>query len=281
MENLFSLLDQEPEIRDHPDAKPVEIGEGAIEFRNVIFGYQPDRVILNDISFSVEPSHTVAIVGPTGSGKSTIGRLLFRFYEVGSGTITIDDQNISEVTQDSLRQTIGVVPQDTVLFNDTIYYNIRYAQPDSTEEKVHQAARTARIHDFITGLPANYDTRVGERGLKLSGGEKQRVAIARAVLKDPKIFFFDEATSALDSNTESEIQANLEKISKNRTTLIIAHRLSTVVTADQILVLDQGKIIERGTHHELLEQNGKYTHMWEEQEKEHSKNRHHRARAEI
>ena len=281
MENLFSLLDEKPEIRDHPNAIPVEIGRGAIEFRNVVFGYQSNRTILDNISFSVEPSHTVAIVGPTGSGKSTIGRLLFRFYEVNSGTITIDNQNIAEVTQDSLRKTMGVVPQDAVLFNDTIYYNIHYAQPESAEEKVYQAAQTAQIHDFISGLPENYDTRVGERGLKLSGGEKQRVAIARAVLKDPKIFFFDEATSALDSNTESEIQTNLERISKNRTTLIIAHRLSTIITADQILVLDKGKIIERGTHHELLETNGKYTRMWEEQERENSNNRHQWGQTEI
>ena len=225
-------------------------------------------MILKQVNFTLEPSQTVAIVGPTGSGKSTISRLLFRFYEAEAGNIRIDNQDISQVTQDSLRQAIGVVPQDTVLFNDTIYYNIRYAKPDAPAEAVYEAARTARIHEFITSLPAGYETRVGERGLKLSGGEKQRVAIARTVLKNPKIFFFDEATSALDSNTESEIQTNLDEISKDRTTLIIAHRLSTVVRADQILVLDQGTIIERGTHQQLLASGGKYARMWEEQEKE-------------
>ncbi len=270
MENMFSLLDEEQEIQDLPGALPIEIRDGAVEFYNVTFSYQADRVILKHISFTVESSKTVAIVGPTGSGKSTISRLLFRFYEATDGNIRIDGQDISQVTQDSVRQAIGVVPQDTVLFNDTIYYNIRYARPDAPAEAVYEAARTARIHEFITSLPEGYETRVGERGLKLSGGEKQRVAIARTVLKNPKIFFFDEATSALDSNTESEIQTNLEEISKDRTTLIIAHRLSTVVRADQILVLDQGTIIERGTHQQLLANGGKYARMWKEQEKENS-----------
>ena len=268
MENMFSLLDEEQEIKDPPGALPIDIKDGAVEFDNITFSYQTDRVILKQVNFTLEPSQTVAIVGPTGSGKSTISRLLFRFYEVEAGNIRIDNQDISQVTQDSLRQAIGVVPQDTVLFNDTIYYNIRYAKPDAPAEAVYEAARTARIHEFITSLPAGYETRVGERGLKLSGGEKQRVAIARTVLKNPKIFFFDEATSALDSNTESEIQTNLDEISKDRTTLIIAHRLSTVVRADQILVLDQGTIIERGTHQQLLANGGKYARMWEEQEKE-------------
>ena len=268
MENMFSLLDEEQEIKDPPGALPIDIKDGAVEFDNITFSYQTDRVILKQVNFTLEPSQTVAIVGPTGSGKSTISRLLFRFYEAETGNIRIDNQDISQVTQDSLRQAIGVVPQDTVLFNDTIYYNIRYAKPDAPAEAVYEAARTARIHEFITSLPAGYETRVGERGLKLSGGEKQRVAIARTVLKNPKIFFFDEATSALDSNTESEIQTNLDEISKDRTTLIIAHRLSTVVRADQILVLDQGTIIERGTHQQLLANGGKYARMWEEQEKE-------------
>ena len=268
MENMFSLLDEEQEIKDPPGALPIDIKDGAVEFDNITFSYQTDRVILKQVNFTLEPSQTVAIVGPTGSGKSTISRLLFRFYEAEAGNIRIDNQDISQVTQDSLRQAIGVVPQDTVLFNDTIYYNIRYAKPDAPAEAVYEAARTARIHEFITSLPAGYETRVGERGLKLSGGEKQRVAIARTVLKNPKIFFFDEATSALDSNTESEIQTNLDEISKDRTTLIIAHRLSTVVRADQILVLDQGTIIERGTHQQLLANGGKYARMWEEQEKE-------------
>jgi ATP-binding cassette subfamily B protein len=231
----------------------------------VSFGYQENRIILKNINFAVESSQTVAIVGSTGSGKSTISRLLFRFYEAGNGVIQIDNQDISKVTQASLRQAIGVVPQDTVLFNDTIYYNISYGDPDASTEAIYEAARTARIHDFIAGLPEGYETRVGERGLKLSGGEKQRVAIARALLKNPKIFFFDEATSALDSNTEKEIQDNLRELSKHRTTLVIAHRLSTIIHADQILVLDQGEIVERGTHRTLLENSGKYEAMWREQ----------------
>ena len=267
MENMFSLMDEEPEIRDISNARPIEITGGTIRFSRVSFGYQENRMILKNINFAVESSQTVAIVGSTGSGKSTISRLLFRFYEAGNGVIQIDNQDISKVTQASLRQAIGVVPQDTVLFNDTIYYNISYGDPDASTEAIYEAARTARIHDFIAGLPEGYETRVGERGLKLSGGEKQRVAIARALLKNPKIFFFDEATSALDSNTEKEIQDNLRELSKHRTTLVIAHRLSTIIHADQILVLDQGEIIERGTHRTLLENNGKYEAMWREQKK--------------
>jgi len=267
MENMFSLMDEEPEIKDLPNSVPIKISDGAITFCNVSFSYQAERVILTHINFSVESSQTVAIVGPTGSGKSTISRLLFRFYAPEAGSIRIDDHDISQVTQESLRKSISVVPQDTVLFNETIYYNICYGKPGAPSEAVYDAARTARIHDFITRLPDGYETRVGERGLKLSGGEKQRVAIARAVLKNSKILFFDEATSALDSNIEKEIQENLAEISKNRTTLIIAHRLSSITHADQILVLDQGEIIERGTHRQLLEKNGKYVQMWEEQKK--------------
>ena len=267
MENMFSLLDEKPEIRDISNASPIEIKDGNINFSRVGFSYQESRTILRDINFTVESSQTVAIVGPTGSGKSTISRLLFRFYDVETGIIQIDNQDISTVTQASLRHAIGVVPQDTVLFNDTIFYNISYGNPDASSDAIYEAARTARIHDFIAGLPEGYETRVGERGLKLSGGEKQRVSIARALLKNPRIFFFDEATSALDSNTEKEIQDNLRELSKHRTTLVIAHRLSTIIHAHQILVLEEGKIVERGTHQVLLEKNGKYAAMWEEQKK--------------
>ena len=267
MENMFSLLDEKPEIRDISNAPPIEITDGNINFSKVGFSYQESRTILRDINFTVESSQTVAIVGPTGSGKSTISRLLFWFYDVETGIIQIDNQDISTGTQASLRHAIGVVPQDTVLFNDTIFYNISYGNPDASFDAIYEAARAARIHDFIAGLPEGYETRVGERGLKLSGGEKQRVAIARALLKNPKIFFFDEATSALDSNTEKEIQDNLRELSKHRTTLVIAHRLSTIIHAHQILVLEEGKIVERGTHQVLLEKNGKYAAMWEEQKK--------------
>jgi ATP-binding cassette subfamily B protein len=268
MENMFTLLEEVPEIKDLPGAQPLSSPRGDIRFTDVHFGYDAQREILHGISFQVKAGEKIAIVGPTGSGKSTISRLLLRFYEPDSGRISVDGLDLQEITQASLRDAIGVVPQDTVLFNDTIYYNIAYGDPNAGEQYIYEAARTARIHDFIAQLPSGYQTRVGERGLKLSGGEKQRVAIARAVLKNPTVFFFDEATSSLDSATETDIQTNLDEISSGRSTLIIAHRLSTVVSADRILVLDAGQIIEHGTHRQLLAQGGLYADLWQEQEKE-------------
>ena len=268
MENMFTLLEEVPEIKDLPGAQPLSSPRGDIRFTDVHFGYDTQRVILHGISFQVKAGEKVAIVGPTGAGKSTISRLLLRFYDPNSGRIAVDGLDLQEITQASLRDAIGVVPQDTVLFNDTIYYNIAYGDPSADEQHIYEAARTARIHDFISQLPSGYQTRVGERGLKLSGGEKQRVAIARAVLKNPTVFFFDEATSSLDSATESDIQTNLDEISSGRSTLIIAHRLSTVVSADRILVLDDGRIIEHGTHQQLLAEGGLYADLWQEQEKE-------------
>jgi ATP-binding cassette subfamily B protein len=266
MEYMFSLLGEEVEVGDKPNAPQLVANSGEVVFDDVEFGYDARRPILKGISFSVPAGKTTAIVGPTGAGKSTISRLLFRFYDVNDGRITIDGQDIRDVTQSSLRRAIGIVPQDTVLFNDTVLYNIGYGRPSATRDEIEDAARMAQIHDFIVSTPDGYDTVVGERGLKLSGGEKQRVAIARTILKDPKILMFDEATSALDTHTEKEIQAALKKISTDRTTLIIAHRLSTVVEADEILVFDGGMIIERGRHDDLLAKGGVYARLWERQQ---------------
>jgi ABC-type transport system involved in Fe-S cluster assembly fused permease/ATPase subunit len=265
IEAMFDLLDVPAEIVDRPGARPLAVAGASVRFDNVSFHYNPDREILRGVSFDVPAGRTVAIVGPSGAGKSTISRLLFRFYEVTGGSIAIDGQDIRDVTQESLRTSIGMVPQDTVLFNDTIAYNIRYGRPDATEEDIHRAAEVAQIAGFIDKLPDGYATEVGERGLKLSGGEKQRVAIARTVLKAPPILILDEATSALDIHTEREIQAALDRVSADRTTLVIAHRLSTVVHADEIIVLDDGRIVERGTHDQLLDENGLYASMWNRQ----------------
>ena len=264
MENLFTLWDEKPNITDSDHSIDLS-DEASIEFRNVSFDYDPKRTILKDISFKVPNGKKVALVGPTGAGKSTISRLLFRFYDPKQGSIFINDQDIKGMSQNSLRRLIGVVPQDTVLFNDTIFYNISYGDPKASEEEVYKSAKGADIHNFVMGLPDGYETVVGERGLKLSGGEKQRVAIARAILKNPSIYFFDEATSALDSTTEKEIQKNLQAISKNKTTLVIAHRLSTAADADEIIVLDKGVITERGNHEKLLQIKGKYAEMWNKQ----------------
>ncbi|HCI13095.1 MAG: metal ABC transporter permease [Gallionellales bacterium GWA2_60_142] len=268
MEKMFGLLHEHREIADAPDAQVLNPGRAEVNFERVDFGYGPDRQILHEVSFAIPAGHTVAVVGASGAGKSTLSRLLFRFYDVQGGSIQINGQNIRAVTQASLRAAIGIVPQDTVLFNDTIYYNIAYGRPDASRDEIIAAAQAAHIHDFIESLPQGYDSMVGERGLKLSGGEKQRVAIARAILKNPAILIFDEATSALDSKSEKAIQAELRAISQNRTTLIIAHRLSTVVEADQILVMDQGRIVERGTHRELLAQDRMYAQMWNLQKQE-------------
>src|SRR5262249_12114961 len=266
MEQMFGLLDVTAEIADQPGAPPLKVTGGEIVFDHVDFHYEKARPILHDVSFRVAPGDTVAIVGSSGAGKSTVSRILYRFYDVASGAVRIDGQDIRDVTQASLRAAIGVVPQDTVLFNDTIYYNIAYGRPGATREDVEQAAHLARIHDFITTLPLGYETSVGERGLKLSGGEKQRVAIARTILKNPHILLFDEATSALDTRTEQEIQRSLEEVSRGRTTLVIAHRLSTIVNADEIIVLDRGRVVERGRHGELLARDGLYADMWRRQQ---------------
>ncbi len=265
MEAMFRLLREEQEVADRPDARPLHVGAGEVRFEDVRFGYRPDREILKGVSFTVPPGRTLAIVGPTGAGKSTISRLLFRFYDVGAGAVRVDGQDVRAVTQLSLRNAIGVVPQDTVLFNDTIRYNIAYGRPGATQEEIEQAARLAQVHDFVLKLPDGYDTRVGERGLKLSGGEKQRVAIARTLLKDPRILILDEATSALDTHTEQEIQAALKDAARGRTTLVIAHRLSTVVDADEIIVLQDGRIAERGSHGALIAADGLYAEMWRRQ----------------
>ena len=265
LETMFALLDEGPEIEDKPGATPLVVSHGEIRFDDVSFAYEPERVILKHVSFTVPAGHMVAIVGPSGAGKSTISRILFRFYDMTSGRVLIDGADIRDVTQASLRQAIGVVPQDTVLFNDTIYYNILYGRPEATRKEVLAAARMAQIDEFIQTLPDGYDTMVGERGLKLSGGEKQRVAIARTILKGPPILMLDEATSALDSHTEKEIQDALDRVSKDRTTLVIAHRLSTIVHADNIIVLEAGEIVEQGTHAELMETGGLYASMWNRQ----------------
>jgi len=268
MEDMFKLLNIPAEIEDKPNATELKVSAGRVKFEHVGFSYNPDRLILNDIDFVIESGKTLAIVGESGVGKSTISRLLFRFYEVNNGRITIDDQAIDHVTQESLRQAIGIVPQDTVLFNDTIYYNIAYGNPLASYEEVIQASKSAHIHEFIASLSEGYDTQVGERGLKLSGGEKQRVAIARTILKRPSIYIFDEATSALDTNTEKSIQTSLKELSAHHTTLIIAHRLSTVIEADEIIVIDGGSITERGTHKSLLAIEGRYAELWNRQQEE-------------
>jgi len=265
IEAMFTLLSRDPEIKDAPGAKPLAVSAGAIRFDNVQFAYEPARPILKGLSFEVPAGRTVAIVGPSGAGKSTISRLLFRFYEVTGGRITIDGQDIRDVQQTSLRDAIGMVPQDTVLFNDTVCYNIRYGRWNATDAEVEAAAAHAQINTFIQSTPKGYDTEVGERGLKLSGGEKQRVAIARTILKAPPILLLDEATSALDSHTERDIQDALDRVSKNRTTLVIAHRLSTIIGADEIIVLDKGVIVERGRHQRLLASGGLYASMWNRQ----------------
>ena len=265
MEKMFDVLGVAQEVKDKPGAPPLTVNGGEVRFEDVVFAYEPERTILKGVSFTVPAGKTVAVVGPSGAGKSTISRILYRFYEIKSGKVTIDGQDIRDVSQDSVRAAIGIVPQDTVLFNDTVRYNIRYGRIDAADPEIEQAARLAQIEPFIRQLPEGFDSMVGERGLKLSGGEKQRVAIARTILKNPPILLLDEATSALDTHTEREIQSALKEVSRNRTTLVIAHRLSTVVDADEILVLDQGRIVERGRHGELLAKNGAYAAMWNRQ----------------
>ncbi len=268
MHLMFDVLNKDPEIIDRPDARTLDPGDSEIRFEHVSFAYEPQRPILHDVSFTIAPGQKVAVVGPSGAGKSTLARLLFRFYQTGSGRILINNQDISQVTQDSLRQSIGIVPQDTVLFNDSLLYNIGYAKPSASREEIEQAARVANIHAFIESLPQGYDTVVGERGLKLSGGEKQRVAIARAVLKNPRILVFDEATSSLDSHSEKTILTALRKAAAHHTSLVIAHRLSTIVDADYILVMEAGRIIESGIHQDLLAQEGAYAKLWALQQQE-------------
>ncbi len=267
MDKMFELLSVAAEVQDGPDSKSIVVDGGSITFDHVTFSYNEDRVILDDVTFTAGAGETVAIVGPSGSGKSTVARLLFRFYDPQSGSISIDGQDLRSVTQSSLRENIGVVPQDTVLFNDSVGYNIEYGRPGATQDEIEDAARKAQVYDFVNNLSDGFDTAVGERGLKLSGGEKQRVAIARTILKDPPILILDEATSALDTNTEQEIQDSLEQVSKGRTTVTVAHRLSTIKDADLIIVLDHGKIVEQGTHDALLERDGAYAAMWNRQQR--------------
>jgi ATP-binding cassette subfamily B protein len=262
LDKMFTLLDRNREVDDAPGAQPLLVSAGHVRFDHVSFAYDPARPILHDVSFDIPSGKTVAVVGPSGAGKSTLARLLYRFYDINSGAITIDGQDIRQVTQSSLRQAIGIVPQDTVLFNDTVEYNIAYGRPGATRAEVEGAARAAHIHGFIAGTPKGYDTMVGERGLKLSGGEKQRVAIARTLLKNPPVLIFDEATSALDSANERAIQAELRAVSQGKTALVIAHRLSTVVDAHEIVVLEHGRVVERGPHAELLAKGGRYAEMW-------------------
>ena len=263
LDKMFTLMDREREVADQPGALPLQLGQApALRFESVSFAYEPDRPILHDISFEIPAGKTVAVVGPSGSGKSTLARLMFRFYDVQQGRITINGQDIRQVTQASVRSALGIVPQDTVLFNDSVAYNIAYGRTGASQAEIEEAAKSARIHDFIVSTPKGYATSVGERGLKLSGGEKQRVAIARTLLKNPPILVFDEATSALDSANERAIQAELASAAQNKTTLVIAHRLSTVVDAHEILVMEAGRIIERGTQAQLLQQNGRYAQMW-------------------
>ena len=269
LDKMFTLLEREREVADAPDARPLQVTEGVVRFEHVNFAYDSARPILHDVSFEIPAGKTVAVVGPSGAGKSTLARLLYRFYDVGGGRVTIDGQDIRAVTQASLRQAIGIVPQDTVLFNDTVEYNIAYGRPGATREEVEAAAKAAHIHDFIAATPKGYDTMVGERGLKLSGGEKQRVAIARTLLKNPPVLIFDEATSALDSANERAIQAELKSAAQGKTALVIAHRLSTVVDAHEIVVLDKGRVVERGPHAELLARGGRYAEMWRLQQSGH------------
>jgi ATP-binding cassette subfamily B protein len=268
MDMMLKLLDTRRTVEDVDNAVNLKVNKAHIRFEHVSFQYNEDRKILKDISFDIPPGHKVAVVGPSGAGKSTLARLLFRFYDVTSGNISIDGQNIREVTQESLRNNIGIVPQDTVLFNHSIEHNIRYAKLDATDEEVKQAAKHANIHDFISSLPEGYQTIVGERGLKLSGGEKQRIAIARVILKNPRILVFDEATSSLDSRSEQLILEALKAVAEKHTTLVIAHRLSTIIDADNIIVLDKGEVVEQGSHQQLLEKQGLYEHLWRLQQEE-------------
>ncbi len=281
MRLMFDVLEKQPEIVDRNDAQPLNIGSGEVRFEHVAFAYDAERPILHDVSFTIPAGHKVAVVGPSGAGKSTLARLLFRFYDIGGGRILINGQDVRTVTQDSLRASIGIVPQDTVLFNDTLYYNIAYARTGATRTEVERAAQLANIHGFIAALPKGYDSIVGERGLKLSGGEKQRVAIARAILKNPRILIFDEATSSLDSHSEQIILDALRKVAANHTTLVIAHRLSTVIDADTILVMDQGRIVERGTHQALLVEGGVYAKLWALQQEERRREAEHGVELEV